>query len=59
MDDFDFKIRQYLVEEGYLFPITDSEIEQALREVEEANVIIPPHLDHPEHFLVVRSGVPG
>lgn len=34
MDDLDRKIRFVLVQEGYLFPITDAEIEWALKEVE-------------------------
>lgn len=34
MDDFDRKLRRFLVDEGYLFPITDAEIERALKEVE-------------------------
>ena len=32
MDDLDRKIRFALVQEGYLFPITDAEIEWALKE---------------------------
>lgn len=35
MDNFDKKLRWFLVEEGYLFPQTDAEIERALKEVEE------------------------
>lgn len=35
MDNFDRKLRRYLVDEGYLFPTTDAEIERALKESEE------------------------
>lgn len=35
MDNFDRKIRRFLVDEGYLFPITDAEIERALKELEQ------------------------
>jgi len=34
MDKFDIKLRIFLVDEGYLFPITDAEIERALKESE-------------------------
>lgn len=34
MDNFDKKIRRFLVDEGYLFPQTDAEIERALEECE-------------------------
>ena len=34
MDNFDRKLRRFLVDEGYLFPSTDAEIERALKEVE-------------------------
>jgi cyanate lyase len=34
MDNFDRKLRRFLVDEGYLFPITDAEIERALKECE-------------------------
>lgn len=51
MDNFDKKIRAFLVEQGYLFPVTDSEIEKALKEVDCNHVIIPPHLDDPAFYL--------
>lgn len=35
MDELDWKIRRFLVDEGYLFPKTDAEIERALKECEE------------------------
>lgn len=35
MDNFDKKLRWFLVEEGYLFPQADAEIERVLKEVEE------------------------
>lgn len=47
----DSKIRQFLFEEGYLFPMTDQEIEDSLRECAEQNIIIPPHLDNPLIYL--------
>ena len=34
MDNFDKKLRRFLVDEGYLFPQTDAEIERALKECE-------------------------
>jgi len=34
MDNFDRKLRRFLVDEGYLFPTTDAEIERALKEFE-------------------------
>lgn len=34
MDALDRKIRRFLVDEGYLFPTTDAEIERALKEAE-------------------------
>jgi len=34
MDNFDRKLRRFLVDEGYLFPTTDAEIERALKECE-------------------------
>lgn len=34
MDKLDWKIRRFLVDEGYLFPQTDAEIERALKECE-------------------------
>lgn len=34
MDTLDRKIRRFLVDEGYLFPTTDAEIERALKEIE-------------------------
>lgn len=33
MDALDRKIRRFLVDEGYLFPTTDAEIERALEEL--------------------------
>jgi hypothetical protein len=37
MDNFDRKIRRFLVDEGYLFPTSDAEIERALKECEMIN----------------------
>lgn len=34
MDKLDWKIRRFLVDEGYLFPQTDAEIERAIKECE-------------------------
>lgn len=34
MDKFDWKIRRFLVDEGYLFPQTDAEIERAFKELD-------------------------
>lgn len=51
MDKLDLKIRRLLVDEGYLFPVTDEEIERALQELEEKTVHIPPHLDDPKLYL--------
>lgn len=33
MDTLDRKIRQHLVDEGYLMPVTDAEIKRAIEEV--------------------------
>ena len=46
MDKLDWKIRRFLVDEGYLFPTTDAEIERALKECEENPVTIIPELDN-------------
>lgn len=51
MDNLDKKIRAFLVEEGYLFPVTDQEIEQALKELERSEIKIPLHLDNPAIYL--------
>lgn len=37
MDNFDRKLRRFLVDEGYLFPTTDAEIERSLKELETMN----------------------
>lgn len=47
----DSKIRQCLVEEGYLFPLTDAEIESAMLELAKQNINIPPHLNNPLIYL--------
>lgn len=39
MDKLDWKIRQFLVEQGYLFPITDSEIEYSLKKFNMEKII--------------------
>lgn len=49
--EMDSKIRRYLVEEGYLFPLSDSEIETAIKELSESNITIPTHLDNPLLYL--------
>lgn len=45
MDKFDKKVRQFLVEEGYLFPETDAEVERSLAELETLKIKVPTHLD--------------
>lgn len=45
MDKIDRKIRRFLVEEGYLFPVTDEEIEIAQRQLEASGFQVPPELD--------------
>lgn len=55
MKDFDSKVRQFLIEEGYLSPTTDEEIQRSLAECEANPPIIPPHLDDPMIYL---QGVP-
>jgi hypothetical protein len=57
--EMDSKIRRYLVEEGYLFPLSDSEIETALKELSESNVTIPPHLDDPLLYLYQPGSKPA
>ena len=52
MDKLDWKIRRFLVDEGYLFPTTDAEIERALKECEENPVTIIPELDN--HLIYIR-----
>lgn len=47
----DSKIRRVLVEEGYLFPLSDSEIEAAMKQLSESNISIPSHLDDPLLYL--------
>lgn len=51
MDKLDSKIRQFLVDEGYLFPITDAEINRALKESQSNPIEIPIKLDNPLIFL--------
>lgn len=51
MDNFDRKLRRFLVDEGYLFPITDAEIERALKEVETMSA----H-NHDEEFIKQTVG---
>jgi hypothetical protein len=51
MKDIDRKIRKILVSEGYLMPVTDIEIEQALAELEANPIEMPNHLDDPLIFL--------
>lgn len=33
MDNLDRKIRAFLIDEGYIFPITDAEIEKSINEL--------------------------
>lgn len=49
--EMDSKIRRYLVEEGYLFPLSDNEIEAALNELSQTKITIPTHLDDPLLYL--------
>ena len=56
--EMDSKIRRYLVEEGYLFPLSDSEIEAALKELSESNITIPTHLDNPLLYLNTPTSKP-
>lgn len=42
MDNIDKKIRRFLVEEGYLFPQTDEEIELAISQLNESGFKVPP-----------------
>lgn len=39
MDKLDWKIRRFLVDEGYLFPQTDAEIERALKELHQMFIV--------------------
>lgn len=45
MDNIDWKIRRFLVEEGYLFPVTDAEIEAAQNELEASGFQVPPEFE--------------
>lgn len=47
----DSKIRRFLIEEGYIFPTSDDEIEASLKAFEESNFIFPSHLDNPLLYL--------
>jgi hypothetical protein len=47
----DSKIRRFLIEEGYIFPTSDNEIEASLKEFEKSNFIFPSHLDNPLLYL--------
>jgi hypothetical protein len=51
MENLDLKIRSFLVEEGYLMPQTDTEIEKAMAECAANPPEIPAHLDNPLLFL--------
>ena len=51
MDTFDKKIRSFLIDEGYLFPQTDAEIQAAIAFLQENPVTIPPEIDNPNRFL--------
>lgn len=51
MDTLDHKIRRFLVDEGYLFPITDAEIERTLLELKDSPITVPEELDNPLFFI--------
>jgi hypothetical protein len=42
MENFDLKIRRFLVEEGYLFPQTDEQIKLALSQLNESGFKVDP-----------------
>lgn len=44
-------IRRFLVDEGYIFPFTDNEIESALKECSESNYLFPQELDDPLKYI--------
>lgn len=55
MDNLDRKIRRFLVDEGYLLPSTDTEIERSLIEYEAQCVYIPAHLDNPNIYMGIKK----
>jgi hypothetical protein len=58
MDKLDKKIRRFLVDEGYLFPTADAEIERSLIEAESKGIKIPKHLDDPKIYLCIKKPRP-
>jgi len=45
MDNLDKKIRAFLIDEGYIFPVTDVEIEKSVNELENSHFEFPQWLD--------------
>lgn len=45
MDNLDKKIRAFLIDEGYLFPVTDLEIENSIKKLEANPLEVPEWLN--------------
>jgi hypothetical protein len=53
------KIRRFLIEEGYLFPTSDNEIEDSLKKFNESNFTFPSHIDNPLIYLYPPTPKPS
>lgn len=45
MDNLDRKIRAFLIDKGYIFPVTDAEIEKSINELKNSHFEFPQWLD--------------
>ena len=56
MNKLDRKIRRFLVDEGYLFPTTDEEIERSIIEAKAQGIEVPKHLDYHNIYFGHKNG---